>query len=125
MTFLLDTHVLLWLLTADPALPARHRHAIENATGVVYGSAVSVAELAIKASLGKLPAAPERLDDWAERGLTELPLRAAHAARLRDLPFIHRDPFDRMLIAQAQADGLTLMTVDETVMRYDVSVLGP
>ncbi len=123
MRLLLDTHVVLWWLADDPKLDAGHRDAIADVRNDVFYSAVSIAEMAIKASLGKLDAPPGVAEVLDAQGLVALPFSAAHAERLRDLPWHHRDPFDRMLVVQAQAEDLRLVTVDGRVRAYDVAVL--
>lgn len=123
MRLLLDTHVVLWWLADDPTLAAAHRTAIGDRSNSVLFSSVNVAEISIRASLGKLEAPSDLVEQLAAQGFEELPLTAAHAARLRDLPWLHRDPFDRMLVAQAQEEGLTFATVDQHCRDYDVRVL--
>ena len=123
MRLLVDTHVLLWWLADDSRLPARHRTALADASNDVWFSAVSIAEAAIKSSLGKLTAPAEMADVLVDGGFRELPLTAKHAAMLRTLPWHHRDPFDRMLVSQAGAEGLVLATVDRRFAEYDVTVL--
>ena len=124
MQLLLDTRVLLWWLTDDPALSARARDAIADAKNVVHVSAVSLWEIVIKRSLGKL----ELPDDWAEvlarEPMRRLPVTWDHALRVATLPDVHRDPFDRLLIAQALVEDLVLVTGDELLARYSVAVLG-
>ena len=123
MNLLLDTHVLLWWLSDDPKLGEEARRAIAVADNIVYVSAVSLWEIAIKHGIGKLRL-PESFDDTlADQGFLELPLKWEHARRNRDLPWLHRDPFDRMLIAQALVEDLTLVTADSEVQRYDVQCL--
>lgn len=123
MRLLADTHVLLWWLADDDRLTDRHRTAISDGANSVAFSSVSIAEIAIKASLGKLTAPAAVTDALRDDGLVELPFTAAHAELLRTLPWHHRDPFDRMLIAQAMAEGLTLASVDHHVRAYAVAVL--
>lgn len=120
MTYLLDSHVLLWWLADDPQLSAAHRNAILN--GHVAVSAVSVAELQIKASLGKLDIPPGLDEVIAGMGFEALPFTTSHAMALRELPFHHRDPFDRMLISQAIVEHLVFLTVDENCRKYDLLV---
>lgn len=123
MRILADTHVLLWWLADDPRLPGRHREALADGGTEVRFSAVSIAEMTIKASLGKLEA-PHDVAEVLERGgFLELPFTARHATLLGALPWHHRDPFDRMLVAQAVAEGLTVASVDAQVAQYDVAVL--
>jgi len=118
---LLDTHTLLWALSAPGRLPSRVAELIRDAENAVYVSAASAWEVAIKADLGKLKA------DWSEIaravvevGFQRLDVSFAHALRLRSLPARHRDPFDRMLIAQALEEGLTIATKDRAFSRYAV-----
>jgi PIN domain nuclease of toxin-antitoxin system len=119
---LLDTHVLVWWLEASPELSDQLRDRI-NTELDVYVSPVSVWELAIKKSSGKIKL-PENLLGWIERGgLSELPIRMAHAELSGRLPAIHRDPFDRMLVAQALVEKLTLVTRDRFIQKYAVPVL--
>lgn len=123
MRLLLDTHTVLWWLGDDPRLPASHRDAVRQSSNQVLVSAITVAELSIKAALDKLVMPEGLLDQLRTEGFGELPFTAAHAEVLRDLPPHHRDPFDRMLIAQVMVEDLTFLTSDERIKRYDISVL--
>lgn len=117
MRVLLDTHLLLWALGAPARLPAEARRVIRDAE--VYVSAASIWEISIKASLGKLRADPhEVLAALAPAGFLALPVTGEHAARVVDLPPIHRDPFDRMLVAQALGEPMHLLTDDAVLGRY-------
>jgi PIN domain nuclease of toxin-antitoxin system len=123
LKLLLDTNVLLWALTNPKRLSATAVTAIGSAENRVYVSVVSPWEISIKTSRGNLP----RLDDL-EPQLTEmsfdlLPITLRHTKGVELLPHHHGDPFDRMLIAQAQAESLTLVTSDRTMRRYPVAVL--
>ncbi|MFZ4599172.1 MAG: type II toxin-antitoxin system VapC family toxin [Terrimicrobiaceae bacterium] len=123
MNYLLDTHVFLWMLSAPERLSKKAQAVIQNPDRTVYVSAVTSVEIAIKTTIGKLEA-PESL--WSEipaRGLRELPLRYVHGERLRALPFHHSDPFDRMLIAQAEAEDLMIITHDKKFDAYQAKVL--
>ncbi|GAA1465183.1 type II toxin-antitoxin system VapC family toxin [Microbacterium thalassium] len=120
MRILLDTHLVLWWLADAPELSPRHRALIEDGSNEVLVSSVSVAEIAIKASLGKLDAPAGLVDALRTSGFGELDFIAAHAEVLRGLPWHHRDPFDRMLVAQALVEGLLLLTVDSRVRAYFV-----
>jgi PIN domain nuclease of toxin-antitoxin system len=119
---LLDTHVVIWWLADDPALSEETKALIDEEPEV-YVSAATVWEIAIKQALGKLkePAdLPERVRDSEFR---ELPITSTHAIAAGGLPAIHRDPFDRTLIAQAKAEELTLVTLDQTIQQYEVAVI--
>jgi PIN domain nuclease of toxin-antitoxin system len=118
VTFLLDSHVLLWWLGDSPRLSAAHREAILE--GDVVVSAVTVAELELKASMGKLDIPDDLNDVVGQLGFGSLPFTSRHASALRDLPFHHKDPFDRMLICQAQVDGLIFLTADPNIRKYDI-----
>lgn len=119
---LLDTHIVLWWLADDFALSDDLKVIIDDETDVFVSSA-TVWEVAIKQAKGKIisPAdLPERIRDC---DLPKLPISASHAIIAGRLPAYHHDPFDRMLIAQAQHERLTLVTRDKSIQRYDVSVL--
>jgi PIN domain nuclease of toxin-antitoxin system len=118
----LDTHVVIWWLADDAALSEETKALIDDEPEV-YVSAATVWEIAIKQAIGKLKEPtdlPERVRDSEFR---ELPIAFTHAIQAGRLPPIHRDPFDRMLVAQARAAELTLVTHDEMIQRYDVPVL--
>lgn len=127
MKLLLDTHVFLWWLADDPRLSATLRRAIADADNNCAISAASSWEIAIKLSMGKLKLDLEADADLAELprlcGFDELAITHQHAAHVRSLPLHHADPFDRMLIAQAQTEGLTIATVDPAFARYAVAVV--
>lgn len=117
--FLADTHVILWWFGGDRRLTPRHRELLESSAPVFFSGA-SMAEIAIKAAIGKLKTAGDFTENLHLYRVTELPLTWRHARAVENLPVIHRDPFDRILIAQAQVEGLTLMTSDAAILRYDV-----
>jgi len=120
---LLDTHALLWSVGDEDRLsPAAHEML---STGAVpaYVSAASIWEIAIKRASGKLDAPKNLLDKVAEAKFIELGITFEHAIRAGALPPHHRDPFDRMLVAQAQSESLTIVTNDERIAAYDVPVL--
>lgn len=124
MRLLLDTHIYLWARYSPDRLGAQQRDAIADPANDVLVSAVVIAELAIKASLGKIKGVePLVADPSADGSYAELPFTAAHAALLRELPFHHRDPFDRMLVAQAIGEHATLVTADQMIQQYAVRVL--
>jgi PIN domain nuclease of toxin-antitoxin system len=122
LNLLLDTHVLIWW-DEGRRLATEARHAIADADGV-YVSAASAWEIAIKTGLGRLR--PTRTVEQAvdESGFLELPVTFRHAERVGKLPPHHRDPFDRLLIAQADVEELTLVTRDAVFARYGVGVIG-
>lgn len=119
MRLLLDTHVVLWWLMDDDTLSTEVKETIDTEAEVLI-SAASVWEISIKQALGKLAGPPDLLDVVASCGLIELPVRSRHVVEAGGLPPLHRDPFDRMLVAQARCDGLTLVSRDPQVQRYDV-----
>jgi PIN domain nuclease of toxin-antitoxin system len=125
LRLLLDTHLLLWAVASSKRLPREARELLEDESHEVYFSAVSIWEIAIKSSLRRkdfrIDLAPF-LVALPQMGLVELPVTAAHAAGVAQLPFIHRDPFDRLLIAQSIAEPLTLLTNDKILDRYRAGV---
>ena len=127
MRLLLDTHAFLWYITADPKLPATFRASIPDRANEVYLSVASVWEAVIKFQLGKLPlpAPPaEYLPQQRDlHRIASLPIDEGAMAHLAGLPPLHRDPFDRLLVAQALQHGLTLATVDPEVAEYVVPLL--
>ena len=121
MNLLLDTHVLLWAAGASPRLSTDARALLEDPENELVFSAASLWELAINRGIrGEEFSADPRLlrRGLLENGYVELPVTGAHAAAVDLLPPIHKDPFDRILIAQAQIEGLTLLTADDVVARY-------
>ena len=125
LDLVLDTHVLMWLLHDDPRCPAAVHAAIGDRDSTVTISVASWTELAIKTSLGKLdfPIADAR-QLFRDHDYLELPIRYEHAIELASLPLHHRDPFDRILIAQARVEELTLVTADRALASYDVPIIG-
>ena len=116
--FLADTQIVLWAGARPDRLSTAVQRALTDPENQVFVSAISIAEMAIKASIGKLsmPIEPLALCDALQYQIAVLTGR--HAARLRALPLLHRDPFDRLLIAQAIEDDLTLITSDRDIARY-------
>ncbi len=123
MKVLLDTHILLWWLAEDPALPTAARDAIAGADTTVLVSAATAWEIAIKKAAGRLDAPDDLLDALDVNSFDTLAITAAHALDAGALPAHHTDPFDRMLIAQARAEELTLVSVDRRFADYDVDLL--
>jgi PIN domain nuclease of toxin-antitoxin system len=120
MTLLLDTHVLLWWLADPSQLSKQAKKAIQDGRNRVYVSAAVAWEIAIKKALGKLDA-PDDLEDMVDSNrFIALPVTIPHALALKSLPNYHRDPFDRMLIAQALHEGFRLVTRDQEIAKYPV-----
>lgn len=123
MRLLLDTRIFLWAVAGSPRLKPAARRLIESAEQV-YVSAASIWEVAIKAQLGKIEADPKALTDAiAASGFLELGVRATHAAGVARLAPHHTDPFDRLLVAQALAEPLRLLTADAALVQYGDIVL--
>ena len=121
MKLLLDTHLLLWAAADDRQLPKAARKMLEDPANSLHVSAASLWEITIKHRLGRddFRVDPIRLHrGLRENGYADLPITAAHALAAGALPMLHKDPFDRMLVAQASIDGLELLTSDTTVARY-------
>jgi PIN domain nuclease of toxin-antitoxin system len=123
MRLLLDTHVLLWWLADDDLLPGATRDSIADGDNLVVVSAATAWEIAIRQSIGRLDAPADLLDVMRENDFDALSITPAHALAAGTLPLHHRDPFDRMLIAQAIAEELTIVTIDERFAAYDVELL--
>jgi len=115
---LIDTHILLWWLGGDGRLPKTARALMEDPDNTLFVSAVSVWEMRLKQSLGKLELPDDFDGRLAGEGFEALPLRAADTRRLGEMEWVHRDPFDRILIAQAASNGLRLLTADEVLAGY-------
>ncbi|MEO6078848.1 MAG: type II toxin-antitoxin system VapC family toxin [Steroidobacteraceae bacterium] len=125
MKLLLDTHLLLWAAGQPARLPREARKLISDVANQLFFSAASLWEVVIKRSLGRDDfQADARLlrRGLLDNGYTELPIASLHVVEIETLPGIHRDPFDRMLVAQANAEGITLLTTDPIVARYPGSV---
>lgn len=122
MRLLLDTHVVLWELEGTRAVGPTAQAAIERATELTF-SVVSFAEIGVKAAIGKLAVPADLHQHIVQSGLRILGLAPDHGLGVADLPMHHRDPFDRLLIAQARSEGLTIVTADERIAGYDVPVL--
>ena len=124
MRLLLDTHALLWWLAEDASLTASARRAIAHQNNTVLVSAASAWEIATKVRLGRLEAAADLIDDFAGYLVSEqferLPVSIEHGIRAGSLPGSHKDPFDRMLIAQAQAENIPVITNERMFEAYGV-----
>jgi PIN domain nuclease of toxin-antitoxin system len=122
VSLLLDTHIVLWWLADDPTLADDIKDRLDHEPDA-YVSAATIWEVAIKQALGKLPEPPGLPQRIRDSGFTTLLINAEHAITAGRLPMIHRDPFDRMLVAQAQCEDLTLVTRDENCQKYGVPIL--
>ena len=120
MNLLLDSHVLLWWLGDDPTLGSQSRQVIADIDNMVFVSAASIWEIAIKQSLNKLRLPDDFQQVLANEPFQLLDVSSRHAFALKDLPLLHRDPFDRMLIAQCLVEKLTFLTRDENNLRYEI-----
>ena len=127
MKALLDTHVLVWAIMDDPRLSALAREVITDTGNELFLSVASVWEMIIKAQRGRLrlPGDPAAfiLEHLGLLGIESLPVELSHVLRLLHLPAHHRDPFDRMLVAQSQMEGLPILTSDPLIARYSVEVI--
>lgn len=127
MNVLLDTHALLWWLFDDPRLSGNARKVIASPDSAVFISSASVWEIATKYRLGKLPEAREAVENLPQllllNRMEELPISAAHALAAGLLPTEHRDPFDRMLIAQAQLESMPVVTTDAQFQGHKIQII--
>lgn len=124
--YLLDTHIWLWMQTEPTRLSPGSRQLVEDTTNELFLSAASAWEIAIKFRIGKLPL-PEKPatyvpDRMRRSGTSPLPVEHAHVLRTSELPDHHQDPFDRLLVAQAQILGIPIITVDDKISAYDVTI---
>ncbi len=122
--YLLDTHTLIWAITDHPNLSEQARSIIINPKNEIFVSPVSAWEIAIKYQIGKLPDAKHLIDNLSryikKSQFDILPIQLSHSLAIAELPLHHKDPFDRMLIAQCQIESLCLISKDEVFERYDV-----
>ena len=122
---LLDTHTFLWFVNDPSQLPPEVKETIETAE-TVYVSIASFWEMAIKCSIGKLDlpsTITEMMKDCEKLEFSILPIKGEHLERLNSLPWIHKDPFDRLLVCQAQSEKMVLLTADSNIAKYDVQTL--
>jgi PIN domain nuclease of toxin-antitoxin system len=127
MRGLLDTHAFLWSVLGDERLSRRARRLIEDRANELYVSAASAYEIAVKVGRGRLRL-PESPDSYVPArlvafGFDPLPISVSHGLRAAALPNIHGDPWDRLLVAQAQLEGVPILTVDPAISRYDVETI--
>ena len=123
MNLLLDTHIALWWLEDNPSLLEARREIISNADNLCFISSATIWEISIKSALGKIDITDTYIDELRGEGFLELVINWSHARKVKELPPIHADPFDRLLIAQAQIEEMILLSADENIKRYDVSVI--
>ena len=126
MRVLLDTHILLWAAAGSPALSEQARQVLVSDAAELYFSAASIWEVAIKTSLGRADFSvdPRQLRrGLLSNGYLELPVTGEHAIEVGSLPDVHKDPFDRILIAQSRVEGMRLVTADKLVAQYSGDIL--
>lgn len=127
MKVLLDTHAFLWWITDDPQLPAQVRGIIANSDNNLFFSAASCWEIVIKTHLGriKLPDKPDIFiaEQMASNAIQSLPVQVSHALHVFNLPYLHKDPFDRIIIAQAQLEKLPVITSDSLISQYKIDTI--
>jgi PIN domain nuclease of toxin-antitoxin system len=123
MKYLLDTHTLIWLIEASSRISPQIKQALSSSENAIYLSSASLWEIAIKTSLGKLSLKSpfeKLLNDLNSTDITILQIENDYLKQLTALPEIHKDPFDRLLVATALAEDLTIITTDENIQKYDV-----
>lgn len=123
MSYLVDSHALYWFIFGNPRLPKKARELLEDPLEIIYYSVVTPWELSIKHSKGKLKLPDDFFDTLPNRGFDCLPIDESHINALRALPKLHGDPFDRMLVAQAKAEKMTLITGDKRLAEYPIKTL--
>jgi PIN domain nuclease of toxin-antitoxin system len=123
MNIILDTHIILWWLEDNPRLKNSFKNAIADKRNLCFISAASVWEISIKKALGKLDIPSNYLSVLKKQGFGELPITWEHSQKILSLPMKHKDPFDRMLIAQCIAGGFTILTADGIFAEYKIKML--
>ena len=123
MNILLDTHILLWAISEPKKIPPSFRALLESLANDCFVSAVSITEIMIKASIGKLDCTFDPVEEAEAAGFTIIDYAGSDALPLKELPFHHRDPFDRMLISQSITRNLPLMTCDKAFTAYDCDMV--
>ena len=123
MKYLLDTHVIIWYFENSPELPLRIKELVRAHENEIYFCSISLLEIAIKLNIGKLRLSftfDDLINDVKNRDFNILQIEDEHLKKYVNLPFIHKDPFDRLIIAAALAEDLTIITADENIQKYDV-----
>ena len=123
MKIIIDTHIFLWALSDPSKIDKGRRDQIELLSNTIYVSSISVTELMIKSSLGKLTIDFDVVEMIEKSGFEQLDFTANDALKLKEMPFHHKDPFDRMLIAQAEANGFFIMSDDSKFSLYDCKLI--
>ena len=123
MNLILDTHIILWWLDDNDSLPKKYRQEIADRNNICFVSAASVWEISIKSAIGKLDIPDNYLEVLLDQNFREIPISWQHASKVRYLPMHHKDPFDRLLIAQAIVEDLMFLSVDKIISKYDVKIL--
>lgn len=123
MKILLDTHIIIWFLEDNKKLKSDYLDLIIEPSNIIYFSPVSIAEMAIKASKNKLKYPEDIVKTCLDEGFEELVLSSKHSALLKDLPLIHQDPFDRLLLVQSKSENMFLMTEDRVFQQYDLNLI--
>ncbi|MBE9057715.1 type II toxin-antitoxin system VapC family toxin [Sphaerospermopsis sp. LEGE 08334] len=127
INYLIDTHIMLWWFFDDPKLDTECRNIICNPDHLIFVSSVSAWEIATKYRIGKLPEAKQIVEEYSQilhrARFVELPMTSAHALRAGSLPIAHRDPFDRMIMAQAELESLPVITYDTAFQTRLIQVI--
>jgi len=123
MNIIIDTHIFLWAISEPDKIDMQKRIALESPANTVYVSSISIVELMIKSSLGKLQINFDPVELAEQSGFDLLDFSAQDAMRLKNMPFHHKDPFDRMLIAQSNARAFSLMSDDHKLSLYDCKLI--
>jgi len=123
LNYLLDTSALIWYLLGNDKITTELLDTIQSNKNKVYFSSVNIIEISIKVSIGKLKIDDAYLNYLQKSPFIELQLNSTHALKLQSLPFLHKDPFDRLLIAQAKVENLTIITRDKIFKDYEVNIL--
>jgi PIN domain nuclease of toxin-antitoxin system len=128
LRILVDTHAFLWAISADQRYQGAMRQAMENGENELYLSVASIWEILIKSGMGKLtlpkPTAEFIAAEMFKNRVRRMGIQASHLAALEKLPPLHKDPFDRMLVAQAKAEGIALVSTDEAFAAYGINIIG-